>query len=201
MIWTKSRGRNLWTALSLFGFFLDQCRAEQGAFSVGFWLDLHQLWAEEGLMESRLFGFENIGGFGLFFLWAFDSIFINNSFSLSHNSTDLDFFVFVSQENLWVWRRRFTLLIGLVVGFIGFLGLVVLLEIWVWFFVGLLLNFLFFICLFGWWVYEVHLFLILDAGLCFFFFFAIEYEFIYLFIDGCLLDLGLYSCCSCSKHT
>ena len=35
----------------------------------------------------------------------------------------------------------------------------------------------------------------------FFFFFAIEYEFIYLFIDGCLLDLGLYSCCSCSRHT
>ena len=44
------------------------------------------------------------------------------------------FFVFVSQEDLWVWRLRFTLLeIGLVV---GFMGLVVLLEIWVWFFVG-----------------------------------------------------------------
>ena len=42
-------------------------------------------------MESRLFGFENIGSFGLFFLWVSNLIFINNSFSLSHNSTDLDF--------------------------------------------------------------------------------------------------------------
>ena len=98
------------------------------------------------------------------------------------------FFVFVSQENLWVWRRRFTLLIGLVV---GFLGLVVLLEIWVWFFVGLLLRFLFFICLFGWWVYEVYLCLILNAGLCvcFLFFYFCNWIWVYLFfIDGCLLD-------------
>ena len=44
------------------------------------------------------------------------------------------FVVFVSEEDLWVWRLRFTLLeIGLVV---GFMGLFVLLEIWVWFFVG-----------------------------------------------------------------
>ena len=37
-----------------------------------------------------LFGFENFGGFGLFFLWVSDSSF----FFL--------FFVFVSQEDLWV---------------------------------------------------------------------------------------------------
>ena len=49
-------------------------------------------------MESHLFGFENIGGFGLFFLWAFDSIFINNSFSFSHNSTDLDFLCLFSKK-------------------------------------------------------------------------------------------------------
>ena len=38
-----------------------------------------------------LFGFENIGGFGLFFLWVSEPIFNNDSFSLSQNSTNLDF--------------------------------------------------------------------------------------------------------------
>ena len=80
-----------------------------------------------------LFRFKNFRGFVLFFLWVSNPILINDSFSLSHNSTDLDFLYFFSQEDLRVWRLRFTLLeIGLVV---GFMGLVVLLEILVWFFV------------------------------------------------------------------
>ena len=79
------------------------------------------------------FGIEKIGGFGLFFLWASDPIFIDDSFSLSKFNQS-GFFVFVSQENLWVLRLRFAFLeTGLVVGFMGLLGLVVLLEIQIWF--------------------------------------------------------------------
>ena len=80
-----------------------------------------------------LFRFKNFRGFGLFFLWVSNPILINDSFSLSHNSTDLDFLCF--------FPRRFTGL-KVKVYFVGdrfgcwVYGLVVLLEIWVWFFVG-----------------------------------------------------------------
>ena len=86
------------SALSHFRFSLDQRRAEQGVDLQGFNNGCHGFLIQRKRWEifefldlMILFGFENFGGFGLFFLWVSDPIFINDSFSLSHNSTNLDF--------------------------------------------------------------------------------------------------------------
>ena len=130
-------GPSLNPALSPFGFSLDQRRAEQGADLQGFNNGCHGFLIQRKRWEifefldlMILFGFENFGGFGLFFLWVFDSIFINDSFSLSHNSTNLDFLYLFPKK---IYGFEGFVGIGLVV---GFMGLVVLLEIWVWFVVG-----------------------------------------------------------------
>ena len=85
-------------ALSPFEFSLNQQRAEQGTDLQGFNNGCHGFLIQRKRWETFefldlmiLFGFENFGGFGLFFLWVSDPIFINDSFSLSHNSTNLDF--------------------------------------------------------------------------------------------------------------
>ena len=93
-----------------------------------FWIDLIIFGFDDffWVWENRRF----------WFVFGFDDHFLSLSLSLSQFNIS-GFFVFVSRENLWVWRLRFALLeIGLIVGFIGFLGLAVLLEIRVWFFVG-----------------------------------------------------------------
>ena len=83
------------STLSHFRFSLNQRRAEQGADLQGFNNGCHGFLIQRKRWEifefldlMILFGFENFGGFGLFFLWVSDPIFF--------------FFVFVSQVDLWV---------------------------------------------------------------------------------------------------
>ena len=91
-------GPSLKPTLSPFGFSFEQQRAEQGTDLQGFNNGCHGFLIQRKRWETFeflnlmiLFGFENFGGFGFFFLWVSDPIFINDSFSLSHNSTNLDF--------------------------------------------------------------------------------------------------------------